>query len=608
MKQIISTLFLIGLVVACATVNRNDYEEKVRAYLAKFEKNLQASDDIILKQFKVDKSPEVLLRAIHIMQNKDLREDSVQCLINFDAANIVFEDKDIRVEIKALFKSIHPNFDFKEESTLTLWLKSDNGILSICKIEADDFYHNFHGLSFRLKYSKHLANAFRTREVYFNKAAQLQQQYDTIIWYSRHHDSTYYYAVNGVWDDYFNDTDKTKPNYKMGLISANGRVIVPVEFDLIGTIGFDTENIVEVKKDAKVGHFSLEGKELIPAIYDWIIPYQSDSVYALVKSDTTYGWINKDYTYSSGYPDKDAELYIKSFGFVTKSLLLKPGEYTMIEPLDIERIGMAKIIPSQHYVTTGIFREVLDRFVLDYEEFDGETVGTETIDKGKSILNKLTNGLSTLYTKLEVHFLGGREEFYQNHLITFIDKEGNKLGRHELAREYKSAKFVDSTLLEFTLTANASEIFRNAYDWDFNRSEEDWNIPYHVYFKIDKNTNSIERLESPRQFDCTTFVKLDSSYLSGTFYYWNEIKQDTASRKFISPHTIQQMRNEILAFYGYIFPDSKIQEDFKYVSWYEPRFSKYEEFLNDMTEIDRHNLLFLDSLLPIQQTKPSAAM
>lgn len=608
MKQFLSLLILICLLAGCATVNRNEYEKEIRAYLDQFEQNLQNSDDIILQQFNVDKSAEALLRAIRIMQNKTLQEDSVQCFINFSTANIIFEEIDIRVEIHALFKSIHPEFDLKEESTLTLWLKSDHGKFSIRKIEADDFYQSFHSLSFRLGYSRHLAKAFKTREVYFAEAAQLQQQYDTIVWYSRHHDSTYYYAVNGVWEDYFNKRDKTKPDYKMGLINSKGRVIVPVKYDLIGTIGFDTENVIEVKRDSKVGHFSLDGKELIPAIYDWIIPYQSDSVYALVKNDTTYGWINKEYTYSSGYPDEDTEFYIKSFGFVAKSLLLKPGEYTMIEPLHVENIGMAKIIPSQHYVTTGIFREVLDRFVLDYEEFDGETFGTEVIDKGKSILHKLTDGLSTLYTKLEVHYLGGREEFYQDHLITFIDKDGSRLGRHELAREYKSVKFIDSTLLEFTLTANTSEIFRNAYDWDFNRSEEDWNIPYHVYFRIDKNGNGIERLESPRQFDCTMFVKLDSSYLSGTFYYWDKIKQDTASRKFVSTHTIQQMRNEILAFYGYIFPDPKIQEDFKYVKWYEPRFAKYEEFLDDMTEIDRHNLQFLDSFLSIQQTKPSAAM
>lgn len=602
MKQIGFILLLVCLGVACTPVNRNDYEEKVKNYLLKFEQNLRDSDEIILQQFKVDKSHEVILRAIRIMQNNSLQEDGIQCLINFNTANIIFGEKDIRVEIRAIFKSIQPEFDFKEESTFTLWLKSENGILSICQIEADDFYRNFRSISFRLGYSKHLANAFKTREIYFDKAAQLQNNYDTIVWYARHQDSTYYYAVNGGWGDYFNKRDQVKPSYKMGLINETGRIVIPVEYDLVGTIGFDIENVVEVKKDSKVGHFSLEGKELIPALYDWIIPYQSDSIYALVKNDTTYGWINKEYTYSSGYPSEDAANYVKSFTFISRPLLLKPDEYTMIEPLDIENIGMAKIIPPQHYVTTGIFREVLDRFLLDFQEFDGETSGTKVIDKGKSVLSKITEGLLTLYTKIEVHYLGGREEFYQDHSIKFMDKHGNGLGQHKLIREYKSVKLIDSTILEFTLTPNAHDIFRNPYGWDFNESEEDWNVPHYVYFKINEDYEGVEQLETPRQFDCTAFIKLDSSYLSGTFYYWDKIKQDTASRKFVSQHTIEQMRNEILAVYGYTFPNTKILEDFKYCKWYEPRFTNYEEFLDDMTEIDRHNLKFLDSLLPPQQT------
>jgi hypothetical protein len=53
-------------------------------------------------------------------------------------------------------------------------------------------------------------------------------------------------------------------NYTMGLVSETGRVVVPPAYDLVGTIGFAKEDIIEVKKDGLVGHYNLEGKELDP--------------------------------------------------------------------------------------------------------------------------------------------------------------------------------------------------------------------------------------------------------------------------------------------------------------------------------------------------------
>jgi hypothetical protein len=69
------------------------------------------------------------------------------------------------------------------------------------------------------------------------------------------------------------------------------------------------------------------------------------------------------------------------------------------------------------------------------------------------------------------------------------------------------------------------------------------------------------------------------------------------TRTFLSDSSLMRMRNEILAEYGYIFPDDRTTEHFKYFSWYLPRFGSVATFESALTDIDRHNLKFLEKIL-----------
>jgi hypothetical protein len=66
------------------------------------------------------------------------------------------------------------------------------------------------------------------------------------------------------------------------------------------------------------------------------------------------------------------------------------------------------------------------------------------------------------------------------------------------------------------------------------------------------------------------------------------------------------MRDEILAAYGYQFPAPERVEQFKNNSnWYTPQHTSLAEVTTTMTEIDRHNLEFLNKILSLLQAKPA---
>lgn len=56
------------------------------------------------------------------------------------------------------------------------------------------------------------------------------------------------------------------------------------------------------------------------------------------------------------------------------------------------------------------------------------------------------------------------------------------------------------------------------------------------------------------------------------------------------------MRDEILAWYGYSFPDAENPKRYD-SQWYFPVYDDRSEFADLMTEIDRHNLAFLEHFI-----------
>jgi hypothetical protein len=599
-RFLLALITIISMFKSCSTITRSDYEMKVRNYLDQFEKNLVSSDEVILKQFQVEKSTEAVLKAIRVMQNRDFAKDSILVNVNFKNATIIFEEIDIRVEIAAHLKSIDPAFVLEQDVTFTLWLTSDNGDLSITNIEAEPLYLGYRRAVHELANRKDREKSLASRKIFFDQANELKKTYDSVVWYAQYKDSIYYYVANGPFESYFFEREQHPRTFTMGLVSETGRVIVPPTFDLIGTIGFEQPDIVEVISNGRVGHYNLEGKELVPAVYDWIIPYsEGDNMYALVKQDTATGWLDSAYTHHSGFPTEAARKHVREFLFLGSDLSISKETKTMAESLNFERMGFGTVIPPAHFVQNGIFKQVMSHLYLGNSE--GYWEGTEYVKTKGSLFERVTQNISALFVMIEGRYLGGREEFYKYQNLTLIDNNGNQLFHEELYGGENTFRLIDSTLLELNTTTLAS--VAREY-WDMGDSPGDWNPPRYQYFRIVPESNGLVALKSQREYDCTEFVKLDSSYLTGEFVSWNFDREELQTNNFVTKETLTEMRNEILASYKYTFTDPKVIENFKYRDWYVMAYDDYDGFWNDMTETDRHNLEFLESMIGTLRKKP----
>jgi hypothetical protein len=97
----------------------------------------------------------------------------------------------------------------------------------------------------------------------------------------------------------------------------------------------------------------------------------------------------------------------------------------------------------------------------------------------------------------------------------------------------------------------------------------------------------------------TDFVKMDSSYITGPFDFYSSRGMD--SRQYLMNETLEVMRNEILASYGYIFSDRNTDLHFRAFAWYNPQHENISEVESLLSENDRHNLKFLERILgPLQ--------
>lgn len=196
---------------------------------------------------------------------------------------------------------------------------------------------------------------------------------------------------------------------------------------------------------------------------------------------------------------------------------------------------------------------------------------------------------------LNDHYLEGREGFYERTNVTFVDEKHQPIGTFTVASGTITFNKIDSSLMELRLSRNAEE--------GYSEMDDDWDVPYYQYFSLDNGT--ITKLESHRYYAFTQFVKMDSSYLEGKFYDWNEESNKPNESDFPFDNMLISMRNEILADYGYNFADPEMKDNFTHRDWYKPRYLRYEEFYDSMSEVDRYNLEFLERIIGSLKEKVS---
>jgi hypothetical protein len=579
---------LIG-VVACGVLQKKDSETEVRTFLMSFQNNLAKSDDEILKQFDTQQSSESILTAIHILQNKE--HVYLECKIDFAQAQLTIGETAVNIVIPAQFKSVNLDRDYHAESSLSMTLRPKDGTYVISKLEAEAFYKSFADLKIDMEYSVEQMQALKTREPIFEQAKHLQQKFDSVIWYTTYNDKRYFYVIAGTWDSSL-EVKHDGANYKMGLTDEDGNIIIPLEYDLIGCLGFAYPNMVEVKKNGKLGYYDLNSKKLVVATsYDMIIPYQEGSAFAILKNDTTYGWVNRAFEHQQGFPSPAAAAWVNSFSFIPANLKFKGDSlYAFCEIPNEPHIGYGILVPPSYLVKSGLFNEVITGISTTSFPYAGWTAYMET--KGTK-LQTISDKISAMMTTITERYIEGREEFYTYNRMVFIDSRHDTLEVNNVsaAGEINFRK-PDSTLLEIS--------YLNSYYSMEGSSWPESNMLSYEYFELGPNL-SVKHLSTHRDFPFTQFVKMDSSYLQGDFSGYDYELEKEVKSTFISSSTLEYMREEILADYGFIFPDENTNERYKGRDWYKPRYESIEAFRDDMTDIDRYNLDFLDKILALAQ-------
>ena len=596
-KGVLFALMIAAIVGACSIIKKEDPAQAVRTFLSSFQSNLSKQDQEILKQFRVRQSPEAVLAVIRILQNK---EKYFRCDAQFGNANIFITPTDIQVTIPAKFATNGLENHAEENATLEFWLKREGKSFVITRLEADAFYNTFTSMKNRNEWSVKRKNAVESRGPIYAKARELENKFDTVIFYATYKDENYFYVVEGEWKNYFLRHDsrhEKNTGSKMGLANSNGELIIPMEYDMIGTIAFEMPDLVEVKKDGKVGYFNLQTKTLIvEPKYDMIIPASFDSTFAIVKQDTVFGWLTKEYTYQQGFPSEDAENWFRNYAYLRKNLRLAAGSQVLCEiPLE-DYAGSGIVMPSSYLVNHTVFDEIEHGIVTTEIPMNAYSEYKET--RG-SWLQRITDGLSTLTTSIQERYLEGREEFYTSSTIVFIDNNYETLGVTRLAGSEISMRAIDSTLLEV----------KTPHDWWFieEYAWEESNLYHHTYFAIAEK-DSIIQLKSNRLFPETEFVKFDSSYVTGQFLVYNHELQRDDITSMLSLKTLTYMRDEILASYSYSFPGEERTGRFS-PDWYTPVYDNISEFAVLMSDVDRHNLEFLERLInpPLEEQFPAEA-
>jgi hypothetical protein len=573
------------VIASCSILKKNDPDEAVRAFIVAFQASLEHADPDIFKLFETQQSHEAILSAIRVLQNKE--SEYILCSMAYQNANIEYDEDVVKVTIPAVFTSRNvDDADTREESTLTLLLKRQQHALVIAQLEGEEFYRSFSKLRSDIEWQTERKDAMKTRLPIYARALEIQQQYDSVVWYTRYQDKHYFYVVNGTWEPrsemYSSFVNGDPAGYKMGLVDEAGSVVIPVEYEMIGTLGFSKPHLVEVVKDGKAGHFDLATRNLIvEPVYDMLIPYGQEDIHAFTQTDTTYGWIDTQFQYHEGFPTPEAERYVRTFEFLPADLTLDSHQ-TLCEIPNEKNAGIGMIVPPSYFVKLGLFEQVITGINMTDMPFAGWNGYIKT---SGTLLQDVTDGIRALITGISTYYTDGREEFYVSNRVAFINPANDTLGVSEISGEgVSSLRRIRENIIEIVSTA--PEYF--AHD----SPNEEYDIPIYTYFTLDKT--GVKRAKSSREYNFTEFAKLDSSYVTGNFHRWEfETETDIPSATLSLP-TLQRMHDEILASYGYRLPDAAAREHF---SRYPQETDNLEEVRSKFTDIDRHNVTFLEMFM-----------
>jgi hypothetical protein len=628
---------IVSIVLASAVLfilygksaNKTGDEAGVKQFLTTFTKYARDGQvDSLLSCFEIEnQTNDGVQRMVRFLAGKNGVNGKSAPLaeISFDLDESIIEtlaDGTLSATVPAFFN--HDELETKRSVLILKISRSANGGYKIIQADARQFFTDF------IAYENFVrSKTLKDEDIYdpltlaaFAKAKQLLAKYDSVIWFSHIQDKTYYYVVNGKWEEYdlLQDTAKT---YKMGLVGPDLNLVIPVEFDLVGQIGVTFPDLIEVQKNKKKGFYDLNGKVVLPVIYDQVFPVdgEGDNI-AAIRNGDDYFWLKSDYTVSEKADIKIAEILPN----------LKKGNSFNLNNVSYDNVveynsrdEHSSIYLSPSYLVDLSLLPVYKSFKNPLRRQVQYGFGSENYSVTKDIITNNTEGgqeeswWETAYYSIRDHFLDGRAEFYNGKNLVIVDKKRNKLYTAEFPvnlTEFgedalegpcnvSSFRVLNDSIFEVKV---GTVLYQPLYDTTKDISGG----PYYYYLTI-KN-NKLEQSRTNRNFAFTKFVKMDDSYLNGCYIldtYNNKTKIKTSKRiDNITPEMLKVMKNEIYADYGFEFKDKRWEDVFNMSEMYhyDDGKIKYSKNVEDsLTAIDRYNLNFIDQKLKAKKTTTLAA-
>jgi hypothetical protein len=589
------------------------------SFLVTFNNQVQAGNrDSVRANFEINQKPAVLNRLISVLTNKTgLKGDEAPLFklsLDVDNAKVrIINNELAEASIPVNFKS-----DTLGSKTSLLKFKirkASAKSYKIVQVDANKMMADYLAFDNFIKsktltdkdiYSESTLKAFET-------AKTLKGKYDTVVWFAHLGDQTYYYVVNGKWDqgkDIRHYKDSVIEPYKMGLLGPDLKEIIPVQYDLIHNINGTFPSLIEVEKDGKKGFYDLNGKNVVPVKYDQIFPIEDETNLAVLRNGDDYFYLKNDMTVSDKVELKISDFFSKIKNISSRFNLYKNALATITEYNSREEHGAIYLPPSYLVDLKMISRaedfknplrkSVYDDFVhLDYNIGFVSTVNDN-------------NWMQASFYSVRDYFLGGRSEFYDKKHLVIVDKKHNKLYVQDFGTDYsregedggplKGVCDVDNirAINDSTFEVKTGALF---YATLYDSTKTIDGGPYYHYLVI--KDNKLVNLPNERFFGFTKYVKMDDSYLNGCYKLSIGPDYNTSKEKIIdhiTPEMLRYMKNEIYADYGYQFKDKRWQGIFQDMPAYsldesgnpKPGHASVEDSL---TAIDKYNINWITQKL-----------
>jgi hypothetical protein len=583
MKNLI--IATVMLAIACSGIGQKSIESKASDYLREFEQAVAKSDSAALKFFNSTQSQSSIVAALKYLRNPE--PENVNAVPNFSSPLVLWDNDGLRAIVHV---SISAADGTHADVPVIFWLKREQGNFSIDRMEAEKFYSYYVASLVKARAARELAANTKRIERYLTIAKSLRQTYDSVLWYVAQDTSTFFYVVKGSWQEPNDNEELRTELYDMGVVGWNGKVIVPVRYDLISTPGIFEKGLFEVQQAGKIGYYTLDGKEVVPARYDQSIPYSNGNSFAIVKSDSVHGWLDKQFNFHDGFPSDHAKTFYTSYNFLSTNLDISDSTYSLCRIPSPDYIIYGSIVPPAYLVEYGLLSRFENHFLINERltEEDRYSEGMQYIrQEGFSVFD-LSNTIKLLVSTFKNRYIGGREEFYYTNRLTLVNDSLNFSSRAEISYA-KTVQFrkISDEILEV----------RKYYDsWE----PDEYlctTCPSYAYFKITLN-NGLEEIKDYSQLNSVRYAYLDSSYFVGTFKVWNIDKNDRIDTvDFVPLGYVEALRDEILAINGYKFQNQQTQDRYDHEKWYVAKDISYDAIMESAPDRDRHNLKFLEQIL-----------